>query len=87
MKFLDVDDIADMLKLNPDHVRDRLTKQKGFPDAYRVGNVLRWDADDVTEWIKKQAVSPAARRSRPPARRSRKEANSSQSAQPSAPTA
>lgn len=72
MKFLDADDIANMLKLNPDHVRDRLTKQRGFPPAYRPGGVLRWKEEDVEDWIERQAVTPAARRSRLPARRSHK---------------
>ena len=64
MKLLDVDKIAALLDLNPAHVRDRLTKRSDFPAAYRIGGALRWDEDDITDWIISMRVTPAVRRSK-----------------------
>lgn len=77
------DDIADMLRLNAAHVRDRLTKERGFPNAYRIGKSLRWSADEVEDWVKSRAVSPVVRRSKKRTPRSRSVASSGQSDQPS----
>lgn len=61
MQFLDLHDLAAMLKLNADHIRDRLSKRKGFPPAYRIGG-LRWKADDIEAWIESRKLAPAARK-------------------------
>jgi len=57
-------EVGKMLKLHPAHVRDRLSKQSGFPKAMRVGAALRWYREDISDWLVKQSVSPAARRSK-----------------------
>mgnify|MGYP006426814183 FL=1 len=44
-------DIASMLKLSVGHVRDRITKGKNFPNAFRIGNKLRWNRPDILNWI------------------------------------
>ena len=62
-RYIGVEQIAAMLDLNVDHVRDRLTKRRGFPDAFRVGG-LRWRLDEIEGWIEKQRVTPAVRRSK-----------------------
>ncbi|MBT3488332.1 MAG: hypothetical protein HOL17_08825 [Gammaproteobacteria bacterium] len=40
-----------MLKLSVGHVRDRITKGKNFPNAFRIGNKLRWNRPDILNWI------------------------------------
>jgi predicted DNA-binding transcriptional regulator AlpA len=64
MKLLDIPKIAEMLDLNPAHVRDRLTKRADFPAGYRIGGALRWNVDDITEWIESRKVTPNVRRSK-----------------------
>jgi predicted DNA-binding transcriptional regulator AlpA len=61
MKLLDPQQVADLLGLNADHIRDRLSKRKGFPPAYRIGG-LRWKADDIEAWIESRKLAPAARK-------------------------
>jgi prophage regulatory protein len=85
-EYMTAESIAALLELNPDHVRDRLSRQPGFPDAFRVGGSLRWRRADVDDWIEKQAISPAARRSQKRRAGSRSSARKGQSAPPSAPT-
>lgn len=60
--MIDAGAIAVMIGLNPNHVRDRLTKRADFPRAYRLGGSLRWKIDDVRDWIDAQQLKPAARR-------------------------
>lgn len=62
--YLTAGDLAELLRLDEDHVRDRLSKRRDFPAAYRIGGALRWARTDVLDWIEAQRVSPAARRSR-----------------------
>lgn len=47
-------DIAEKLKLNVRYVRDRLSKRKDFPAAYRIGSLLRWKPEDVEKWLEKR---------------------------------
>lgn len=63
VKYIGAEQIAAMLDLHPAHVRDRLTKRRGFPDAFRVGG-LRWRLDEVEDWIERQRAIKAARISR-----------------------
>lgn len=62
-KLLDIDALAALFDLNPAHIRDRLTKRKDFPPAYRIGGTLRWKADEIDLWIDARRVTPTARRS------------------------
>lgn len=62
--LLTADDLARRLGLHPVYVRDVVSKRKGFPDARRFGKALRWDSDEIEDWIDKQRVSPTARRSK-----------------------
>jgi predicted DNA-binding transcriptional regulator AlpA len=64
MTLLDVHAIAALLQMNHAHVRDRVTRQRGFPPPYRIGNSLRWDSDEVAHWLESRRVSPVARRVR-----------------------
>lgn len=59
-QFITHQDIARKLNLNPDHVRDRLTKRPGFPAAYTFGGARRWMEDDIDEWIEKQRKAKPA---------------------------
>jgi prophage regulatory protein len=63
MTLMDINAIALLLDLNPAHVRDRLTKRRDFPPAYRIGGALRWKREDLDDWIEARRVTPAARRS------------------------
>jgi len=54
MKLLTVEEIAELLKLNVDHVRDRVTHQRSFPGAIVFGNRKRWLESEVHEWILKK---------------------------------
>jgi predicted DNA-binding transcriptional regulator AlpA len=63
MQLIDVADIAGLLKLNADHVRDRVTKRRDFPRAHRIGaGALRWSAVEVDAWIEARRLSPDARK-------------------------
>ena len=42
--LLTLEALAAMLDMTPAHIRDRLSKSRGFPDAIRVGQQLRWRA-------------------------------------------
>ena len=64
MKLLDIAALAVLFDLNEQHVRDRLTKRRDFPAAYRIGGALRWKADEIYDWIDARRVTPAARRSK-----------------------
>lgn len=70
MKLIDCAGIAALLTLNEAHVRDRLTKRRDFPPAYRIGGALRWKAEEVEDWIESRRVTPTARRSTRRANRS-----------------
>ena len=72
--LLTVRQVAELLQLNEAHVRDRLSKRRDFPPAYRIGG-LRWERADILAWIEAQRVSPASRRATRPAQRSRAAAN------------
>ncbi len=61
MTLLTVDDIAELLKLSRDYVRDRLVKSAEFP---RPAIVLsqknrRWEKSDVESWVSKSKQSLA----------------------------
>lgn len=64
--YVTAPDIAVRLKLNPKHVRDRLTKRPGFPRAYIFGAARRWDELEVEEWIEAQRQAPDGRRGTTP---------------------
>jgi prophage regulatory protein len=64
VSLIDINGIAEIVGLNAAHVRDRLTKRKDFPAAYRIGGALRWKRDEVDDWIESRRLSPAARRSK-----------------------
>ena len=85
-ELLDVDALAAKFKLNAAHVRDRLTKRKDFPPAYRIGGTLRWKADEIDDWIDGKRVTPAARRSTRRARGSTSATRTGSSAPTSAPS-
>lgn len=84
-EYMSAEAIGKLLALHPDHVRDRLSRQRGFPQAFRIGASLRWRSDDVTDWIEKQAISPVARRSPKPRAGNRRAGSAGQSARPSSP--
>lgn len=84
MSMIDINGIAALLDLNAAHVRDRLTKRRDFPAAYRIGGALRWKREEIDDWIESRRVSPAARRSPRPSRGSTSAARSGSSAPTSA---
>jgi excisionase family DNA binding protein len=51
IRLMTVEEIAELLKLNTAHVRDRVTHQKSFPGAIVLGNRKRWIESEVHEWI------------------------------------
>ena len=84
MKYIDAKAIAAMLDMNPNYVRDRVTRLRTFPAAFRVGDSLRWRLDEVQQWIASQRVSQASRQSTRQAYGSRRGAKKDPNAQASA---
>ena len=78
-----VREVAELLRLNEAHVRDRLSKRRDFPPAYRIGG-LRWERQDILDWIEAQRVSPASRRATRQAPRNKATGLRGSDAQPSA---
>lgn len=85
MNLLIADEVADMMRCNPDHFRDRISKKKGFPAAVRLGGLLRWHKQEVEQWILAQTVSPTARQSRRRTPGNKSKANSDRSGPSSGP--
>lgn len=85
MKYVDAQTIADIVDLHPDYIRDNLSRRKGFPDAFRVGDSLRWKLEEVLSWIEGQRVNRALPRSTRQGRGSKQAGTTGQSAQASAP--
>jgi len=63
--LLTPEDIARIVGMSPTYVRDRLSKQRGFPPPIRIGKLLRWTREDIERWIESRKLSPTARLSRP----------------------
>ena len=66
--LLTPEDIARIVGMSPTYVRDKLSKQRGFPPPLRIGKLLRWTREDISVWIESCRLSPAARRSKRPSR-------------------
>lgn len=84
MKYLSSADLAARYSLNEDHVRNRLTKRKDFPQAFRFGGVLRWREEDIADWEATRVISQAARKSRQRSPGSRRATTASPGVQSSA---
>ena len=84
MKLLDIAALAALFDLNEAHIRDRLSKRRDFPPAYRIGGALRWKADEIYDWIDARRITPAARRSKKRTLGSRSATPTDSSAQTSA---
>ena len=61
-RFITHTEIASLLQLNPAHVRDRLTKRKGFPRPFIFGGARRWKYSEVEDWIDGRRQAPDGRR-------------------------
>lgn len=61
-RFISHYEIAERLQLNPDHVRDRLTKRKDFPRPFQFGGVRRWKSEEVDDWIESKRQAPDGRK-------------------------
>lgn len=85
MKLLDIAALAVLFGLNEAHIRDRLSKRRDFPPAYRIGGALRWKADEIYDWIDARRVTPVARRSKKRTRGSTSVAHSDSSGPTCAP--
>lgn len=55
IRYISAERIGEMLDLNAEHVRNRLSRRPGFPTAYRFAGSLRWVQADVEKWMKAQA--------------------------------
>jgi len=63
MKLLGITCIAAILDMTEAHVRDRITKRRDFPRAFRPnGCELRWAESEVEAWLESRRLSPAARK-------------------------
>lgn len=60
-RLIDHHQVAAMLSLNEDHVRDRITKRPDFPATYRFGGARRWKYSEVVEWREAQRHEPVRR--------------------------
>jgi predicted DNA-binding transcriptional regulator AlpA len=60
-ELLDITEIASLLKLRREYVRDRLVKNPGFPEPAMTlsQRVRRWRREDVERWLSRQAQQPA----------------------------
>ncbi|MDF2861389.1 MAG: hypothetical protein K0S02_1661 [Achromobacter mucicolens] len=63
-RFVSHNDIAERLRLNPAHVRDRLTKRSDFPRPFLFGGARRWKEEEVLDWIESSRLPPDGRRHR-----------------------
>lgn len=64
--LMTLDDIASITGTSAKYVRDRLSKQRGFPPPLRIGKFLRWTRDDIDAWLESCRLSRAARQSKRP---------------------
>jgi prophage regulatory protein len=64
MKLLDANAIAAQFELTAEHVRDRLSKRRDFPPAYRIGGQLRWKAEEIEAWVESRRLAPSVRKPR-----------------------
>ena len=62
MKLLDCAGVAEILGFHEAHVRDRLSKRRDFPPAYRLGRALRWSQADIEDWLEARRVGPTVRK-------------------------
>lgn len=46
--------VAEVLRLHPEHVRARLTRRADFPRPLRLGGALRFDRAEIIDWIAAQ---------------------------------
>ena len=54
--LLTLDDLAEVLKLNKNHVADRVTRRKDFPKPYQIGGARRWKEEDVLQWLEERKI-------------------------------
>ena len=55
--LLSVEDIAAALKLSPQHVRDRLVREAGFPrPAVNRPKFRRWSREAVERWLAQESA-------------------------------
>jgi predicted DNA-binding transcriptional regulator AlpA len=62
MKLLDCAAVGALLGMHEAHVRDRLSKRRDFPPAYRLGTALRWSQSDIEDWLESRRVGPTVRK-------------------------
>ncbi len=54
--LIDTNGIADMLRLHPKHVRDRLMKQPDAPrPEIRLARKMLWSRQAVLDWLKRKS--------------------------------
>lgn len=85
MKLIDAKALADLLGMDQDYVRDRVSKGRGFPSAMRIGAALRWRQDEIEDWLETRRVSPASRRAKSRSPGSRSSGSTGRGAPTSAP--
>ena len=49
-RLLDIDEVAELFGLSRDAIYARRSRGE-FPPAIHVGNVLRWRARDIEDWL------------------------------------
>lgn len=57
MKLLTTADIAEMLRMNVAHVRDRVTHRPDFPRPFVVGGKKLYKKEEVEAWIESLKVA------------------------------
>lgn len=58
--LMTVDDIAQVLKLNTSHVRDRLIREAGFPrPVINRHKCRRWTRASIERWLSAEAAKSA----------------------------
>ena len=62
MKLLNCAAVGELLGMHEAHVRDRLSKRRDFPPAYRLGTSLRWSQSEIEDWLESRRVGPTVRK-------------------------
>lgn len=61
IELLTIPEIAEMLKLSPRHVNERIVNNYNFPSPTMIGRTRRWFKTDVNQWILSQRIKPTGR--------------------------
>lgn len=56
-EFLTIAEIASLIRMNVDHVRDRITHRPDFPTPIVIGQKKLYKRDEIMEWLESRRVA------------------------------